>query len=161
MLNRLLLTGLSVATLAFTGCGDDAPATDAAATPPATKTESSAETQSPAATEVEDGAITVTGTEMKFTPSVLHAAAGKLTITLKNGGTMEHELVVLKTDAAAGSLPVKDGQVSEDASVGEIAEVEAGKSASHTFDLKPGKYVIVCNVPGHYAAGMRGTLVVD
>jgi uncharacterized cupredoxin-like copper-binding protein len=35
-----------------------------------------------------------------------------------------------------------------------------GESAPHTFDLKPGTYVMVCNVPGHYDAGMYGTLTV-
>jgi hypothetical protein len=45
-------------------------------------------------------------------------------------------------------------------SSGEIPEQEPGKSASHTFMLKPGAYVYICNVPGHYAAGMRGTLTV-
>jgi uncharacterized cupredoxin-like copper-binding protein len=24
-----------------------------------------------------------------------------------------------------------------------------------TLDLKPGHYAVVCNLPGHYAAGMR------
>jgi uncharacterized cupredoxin-like copper-binding protein len=45
-------------------------------------------------------------------------------------------------------------------SSGEIPEQEPGKSASHTLMLKPGAYVYICNVPGHYAAGMRGTLTV-
>jgi uncharacterized cupredoxin-like copper-binding protein len=51
--------------------------------------------------------------------------------------------------------------VSEDASVGEISETDGGAFKSHTFNLKPGHYVFVCNIPGHYANGMRGELTVQ
>jgi uncharacterized cupredoxin-like copper-binding protein len=50
--------------------------------------------------------------------------------------------------------------VSEDGSVGEIAETEPGKTGTHTFKLKAGNYVMICNIAGHYQAGMYGTLVV-
>jgi uncharacterized cupredoxin-like copper-binding protein len=88
------------------------------------------------------------------------AKAGKLTITLDNKGKMPHELVVLKTSAAAGSLSVKSGRVSESRSVGEVSETAAGATKSTTLKLKAGSYVFVCNIPGHYADGMRGTLTV-
>ena len=45
-------------------------------------------------------------------------------------------------------------------SPGEIPDVEAGATKSADFELKPGKYVMFCNLPGHYAAGMYGTLTV-
>ena len=43
---------------------------------------------------------------------------------------------------------------------GEIPDVEADKTKSEEFELTPGKYVMFCNLPGHYAAGMYGTLTV-
>lgn len=81
---------------------------------------------------------------------------------MKNTGKIQHEFVVLKTDQPAGSLKVsaKSSRVSEATSVGEISETDPGKTKSATLDLKPGKYVFVCNIPGHYKLGMRGTLVV-
>jgi uncharacterized cupredoxin-like copper-binding protein len=37
---------------------------------------------------------------------------------------------------------------------GEVSELNPGQSGSLTVTLAPGKYVLVCNVPGHYGAGM-------
>jgi uncharacterized cupredoxin-like copper-binding protein len=37
---------------------------------------------------------------------------------------------------------------------GEVSELDPGASGSLTVALKPGKYLLICNVPGHYAAGM-------
>jgi uncharacterized cupredoxin-like copper-binding protein len=31
----------------------------------------------------------------------------------------------------------------------------AGKSGHMTLDLKPGTYMLFCNVPGHYAMGQQ------
>jgi uncharacterized cupredoxin-like copper-binding protein len=81
--------------------------------------------------------------------------AGPTTITFKNQGTMEHEVVVLKTDTPADQLKVgANHEVSEDASVGEDSETKPGKTKSTTIDLKPGKYVLACNIERHYEKGM-------
>jgi uncharacterized cupredoxin-like copper-binding protein len=57
-------------------------------------------------------------------------------------------------------LPTKGKEASEAGAVGEIREQKPGKSGARTFKLKPGRYVYICNAPGHYKAGMRGTLTV-
>jgi uncharacterized cupredoxin-like copper-binding protein len=81
--------------------------------------------------------------------------AGPTTITFKNQGTMEHEVIVLKTDTPADQLKVgANHEVSEDASVGEDSETKPGKTKSTTIDLKPGKYVLACNIERHYEKGM-------
>ncbi len=115
----------------------------------------------PAALDASSGGATVRSTEFKFSAAAIDAPAGKVRITLDNAGSIEHELVLLKTSAAPGSLKVAaSGRVSEAASVGEVSEIKRGVSQSTTFDLEPGRYVYVCNIPGHYAQGMRGALVV-
>ncbi|MFD1554698.1 plastocyanin/azurin family copper-binding protein [Paraburkholderia silviterrae] len=89
---------------------------------------------------------------------------GRVTIDVKNSAdnNMEHELVVLKTDLADNALPVNKGQVPEHQlrKVGEVEDIAPGKSKHMSFSLAPGHYVLICNKPGHYAAGMHTTLAV-
>lgn len=33
---------------------------------------------------------------------------------------------------------------------GEVSELDPGKSGTLTVELKAGKYLLICNVPGHY-----------
>jgi uncharacterized cupredoxin-like copper-binding protein len=102
-------------------------------------------------------------TDYKITVSVPSVKAGKIKIGVRNLATMEHSFQVLKTDLPPDKLPV-DGATSkakEDGKVGEIASIAAGKSASVTVDLTPGKYVLICNVAGHYVLGMRTGFTVD
>lgn len=173
MLHRLLIPAVAVTALGLSACGSDT-STSSSATPAATAkpamtdmpgmttpAATSGQTQSSALFDASSGSVTVKATEYAFGPSQISAKAGKLTITMENDGKMVHELVLLKTDAAPGALKVTNGRVSEDDSVGEIGETPAGKSASHTFTLRPGKYLIVCNVKGHYMAGMFGQIIVS
>jgi len=98
--------------------------------------------------------------EFKFTPANPELPRGPTEITATNKGKTSHELVLLKTDTDPSKLRKRGKGVSEKKSVGEIPETAPGQSGSETFDLKPGKYVMVCNIPGHYDAGMYGTLTV-
>lgn len=95
-------------------------------------------------------------------PSV--AKSGKLTFKAKNGGTVAHELVVLKTDLAADALQVMDDKVNEAAVgqvIGEIEEFAPGMEKTVDLELPDGRYVLFCNVlengatEGHYQKGMR------
>jgi uncharacterized cupredoxin-like copper-binding protein len=97
--------------------------------------------------------------EWKLAPSTPTVAAGKVKITAANNGNTTHEMVVLRTDKPAASLG-SGKRVSEAGSVGEIADLKAGASATKSFNLTPGHYVLICNLPGHYAAGMRTDLTV-
>lgn len=109
------------------------------------------------------GALKVNMSDYTFTPPDPTAAAGKVKITAPNDGQVVHELVLAKTNADPSQLPTtSDGSVDEEQlnSPGEIADVAPGAAKSTTLDLKPGNYVMFCNVPGHYAAGMYGTLTV-
>ena len=160
MLKPALLAPVVLSVAAITGCGSSSNngASTSAPAPAATPT-----TAAPAATAApsKDGGLTVASTEYAFAPAALSAKAGKVKITLDNKGAIPHELIVLKTSAAPGSLKVgSDQRVSEKGSVGEVSEIPGGKTKTSTIDLKPGKYVYVCNIPTHYADGMRGTLTV-
>jgi len=97
--------------------------------------------------------------EFTITPSASSVSAGKVTFEAKNTGTIKHEMVILKTDSAPGSLATKEGKVDEHGegigSIGEIDQFDAGKTQTASFDLKAGSYVLICNIPGHYAGGMH------
>ncbi|MGF6970003.1 putative cupredoxin-like copper-binding protein [Paraburkholderia sp. WC7.3g] len=90
--------------------------------------------------------------------------AGRITLEVKNSADndMEHELVVLKTDLSDDALPVSKGQVLERRlkKIGEVEDIAPGKSRRVSFKLAPGHYALICNKPGHYAAGMHTALVV-
>lgn len=145
------------------GCGSSdngsttASTTDTAMTGAMTDTTMSTTSASTTATA---GDLSVTVGEMFIHPGQTTIPAGTVHVTVDNQGTMQHEVVFLKTDVAEGKLPVTAGEVSEDSSVGEVGEIAAGTSKSGDIKLTRGTYVLVCNLPGHYQAGMHATLKV-
>ncbi|WP_245455931.1 sulfocyanin-like copper-binding protein [Mesorhizobium sp. M7A.F.Ca.US.008.03.1.1] len=42
-----------------------------------------------------------------------------------------------------------------------MSELDPDKSGTLTVDLKAGKYLLICNVPGHYGAGMWAEFTVE
>ena len=87
--------------------------------------------------------------------------AGRMELTVSNHGRETHELVIVRA-ADVASLPTKpDGSVDEDKipeadKVGEIGDLEAGKSGTKTFDLAAGGYVAFCNLIDQMGAGNGG-----
>ena len=90
--------------------------------------------------------------EWTVTPSVKRVPAGSVTFVVTNTGKVGHELVVIKTNKAPKALPMKGSQASEAGAKGEV-EVKSGQTKRLTLKLKAGKYVLICNLPGHYKAG--------
>jgi iron uptake system component EfeO len=107
--------------------------------------------------------VDVTLTEFKIDISKTDLPAGPVTFNIKNGGTIAHEFVVIDTDTPAASLPVKDSEVNEDGLtvVDEKEDIEPGSTVSLTVDLAAGHYDAICNVEGHYPAGMHVDLNVQ
>jgi uncharacterized cupredoxin-like copper-binding protein len=89
--------------------------------------------------------------------------AGKVTISVTNKAPTDHELVLIRTDTPADQLPVDgQGEASEDGKVGEVEQFSGpNKTKKETFTLKPGRYVLLCNVPTHYQQGMHVALTVQ
>jgi plastocyanin len=86
--------------------------------------------------------ITITAKNYSFTPDRPTAKAGIANLKLTSAGGL-HTLVF------DGSYP------------GFLLEVSgSGDSQSMKIDLKPGKYTFYCNISGHRALGMEGTLTV-
>lgn len=92
------------------------------------------------------------------------AVAGEVTFNVRNDGLSIHELVIIETDLAPGDLPISDAFIVDEAAAGVlIARTPLMGSAAVetlTADLSPGNYALICNVAGHYEAGMFARLVV-
>jgi uncharacterized cupredoxin-like copper-binding protein len=88
--------------------------------------------------------VTVTvGDSMRFAPAAIVVRAGQpVELTLRNGGSLPHDFTL----AGGASGPV-------------TIAARGGQTARGAFTIDtPGTYAFVCGVPGHAAAGMRGTL---
>jgi uncharacterized cupredoxin-like copper-binding protein len=117
----------------------------------------------PAEGAPEGSQVVVEMTDYKLTVNVPSVKAGQYKIGVRNLASMEHSFEVLKTDLPHDKIPV-DGasaKAKEDGKVGAIASIPAGKSAAVTIDLTPGKYVLICNVAGHYQLGMHVGFTVE
>lgn len=119
------------------------------------------------------GTVKVTLTEWAVITDTASVPAGNVTFEVTNAGTQfAHEFVVIKTDLAPADLPAVDGKVDEAGAgiefIGEIEEMAIGASATDSFDLTAGKYVLICNIveaaadhESHYVQGMRLAFTVN
>jgi uncharacterized cupredoxin-like copper-binding protein len=90
--------------------------------------------------------------------------AGDVLLRVKNRGPDAHELLLIRDDD--GRLPFRgDGVTVNEESLksDEVGVLEPGAPNSLRelqVHLTPGRYVLLCNMSGHYLGGMRATLVV-
>jgi uncharacterized cupredoxin-like copper-binding protein len=158
-LGKYLFVLLSLVVLAFgaAACGDENGSGGA------TTGESTAQAQ--------DNVVKVElgdkGKEYFITVDKATVPAGTTTFQIDNVGTIHHEMAIFKTDLPADKLPLTDeGKVDEE-KAGVLAEavyakplrgdedhrIRDGRGVDFTIDLQPGKYVLLCNLAGHYQAG--------
>ncbi len=171
---KRLTTGFAIAAVGMlaigvlAGCGgsDEDSSSEGPETTAATAVDSDSEADAAAATTTPaaGGAeLKVAMNEYSYIPSAAKTTAGAVNVSAPNEGALPHELVIAKTNADPSKLPTSsDGSVNEEALKipGEVPEVGPGATGTATLDLKPGKYVMFCNLPAHYAAGMYGSLTV-
>jgi uncharacterized cupredoxin-like copper-binding protein len=99
--------------------------------------------------------------DYKVLLSVATVKAGTVRFGVKNEGGMEHSFELIKTDVAFDQLPTADAKAKEDGLVKQVKSLPVGKVSVVTADLAAGKYVIICNIAGHYQLGMRALLTVQ
>ena len=107
--------------------------------------------------------VTVDMKEYAITLSVATIKAGTIKFGIRNNGTMVHDFDVYKTDLPLDKLPVDGGsaKVKMDGLVKQMINIAANRSTTLSADLAAGRYVIICNVAGHYQLGMRAELQVN
>jgi len=111
------------------------------------------------------GPATLQVTERDFTiKAPKQARAGDVELVVHNSGPASHELIVVRE--GRGGLPLRSDGLTVDE--GALEQREAGAlepgtaGAMRKFDvhLGSGRYVLFCNMSGHYLGGMRTVLVV-
>jgi uncharacterized cupredoxin-like copper-binding protein len=103
---------------------------------------------------------------MGMNASPAAAKAGEVTFNVKNDSKdTVHEMIVMYLADPGKPLPYVEAEnrVDEDKAgdKGEVSELDPGKSGTLTVELKAGKYLLICNVPGHFGAGMWAEFTVD
>lgn len=96
-------------------------------------------------------------------PSTIRS--GKVTFDVINRSrTLTHEFVLVRLDHTDHKLPydrstdeVNEGAITR---IGEVPDLPAGGHGSLTVMVPPGPYMLICNEPGHYSAGMHAALTV-
>ena len=136
--------------------------------------------KTPAGAKATAGARTIEltgGDDMKFSATTIQAKPGEtVRVVLKSTGTlpkmaMGHNFVLVKlgTDMAEFVKAAMTAAATEYVPQAQKAQIIAatklvgpGETAEVTFKVpaKAGSYPFLCTFPGHYAAGMKGQLVV-
>jgi uncharacterized cupredoxin-like copper-binding protein len=118
-----------------------------------------------AARTVDVGLLETNDGHMAITTNSDTVKAGRVTFDVTNDSKMlEHEFLIARLNVAPNKVPINKSKdiVKESALKGvkELGDLNPGKSGTMTVDLKPGKYLLFCNIPGHYEAGMHKVLTV-
>ena len=99
---------------------------------------------------------------MRFSPARLTVARGEtIRFVVRNKGKLKHEIVIGTPDGIAHHrhAMLRDPGMAHAAPY--MAHVDPGKreQLSWTFE-RPGQLAYACLLPGHYEAGMHGTITV-
>lgn len=88
------------------------------------------------------GPATWVAIDIEYQEAPQEVAAGTVEVELENQGNIEHNVVIEELDDRT------------------ILDALGGESDSGTVELEPGSYTYYCDVAGHRAAGMEGSLTV-
>lgn len=88
--------------------------------------------------------IPISDSGLSFAKTTATASAGTVTLSAVNPQTLTHD------------ISIKGNGVDQQGN-----QVSSGGTSTVTVTLKAGTYEYYCSVPGHEAAGMKGTLTVN
>jgi uncharacterized cupredoxin-like copper-binding protein len=92
--------------------------------------------------------------------------AGTVSLRIRNQGPTTHELIVVRSNRAPDKLPLqRDGLTVDEEGPGidfleEVEGLDIDDRETLVLDLAPGRYVLYCNLEGHYLGGMYEALTV-
>jgi uncharacterized cupredoxin-like copper-binding protein len=103
---------------------------------------------------------------MRFDPGTIHAHEGEtIAFEVTNSGQIEHEFVIgdaeTQAEHADDMASEEDGDGHSDGETNAVT-VQPGetKTLVYTFG-EVGELEYACHIPGHYEAGMKGTIEID
>lgn len=115
---------------------------------------SSANSAQAAAPQAPTGTLAVTLGDMWVKAPVVSTKAGKVSFFVTNQGQMTHWFGIMKAPVvlSQGSFTAKP--------LASSAQLNPGQSGTVSATLAPGRYELVCLMPGHYGAGQHLTFTV-
>ncbi len=102
--------------------------------------------------------ITATLNDNSIALSQASTAPGLVTFKVVNSGSVIHSLQLLKTDLPHDKIPADPQDASKPQRLGLLREtgaIAARGSKEFIVKLGSGSYVLVCDQPAHYIAGMH------
>ena len=87
--------------------------------------------------------------------------AGAVTFRVTNTGPETHELILVETALDPSDLPLQTDGITVDEDAPQLRKVTAlegirlGQSRTVRVNLRPGHYVLFCNLEGHYLGQMH------
>lgn len=103
------------------------------------------------------GDMKLAGMAINVNPQVVPRGNVKFNVT-NLANTFVHEVIIapVTDENELLTYDATKNKVDEETikTLGQVAEIDPSKSASLTLELKTGKYVLYCNLPGHFMAGM-------
>jgi uncharacterized cupredoxin-like copper-binding protein len=151
---RAAAVALASLSLVLAACG--ASATPGLTFSPVAVVPTAAPSVAPSAPVVTGGTIALSEWKVDMASAI---KAGKSTFSISNAGTIPHELLIFKSSLAPSAYPTDPaGDIVEDGGgvdlVSDGENVDPAGTQTRSIDLAPGTYLFVCNIPGHFKAGM-------
>ncbi|MFQ5518145.1 MAG: sulfocyanin-like copper-binding protein [Acidimicrobiia bacterium] len=101
------------------------------------------------------GDVNVVATDFKFSPGVWSGTAGEdISVVFDNQGSLPHQWTLINS----GTTIASEAEISPNNIAFDTEAIPGGAAATTVINLPPGKYQVVCAVPGHFSAGMEATL---
>lgn len=103
--------------------------------------------------------IAISAVDSRFEPSALQASAGEtVTFVVTNHGAAEHEFVL--GDAAMQQQHARAMQHGMEHDISGWIVLQPGETKEVTWRFGDAPVEYACHEPGHYEAGMRGTITI-
>ncbi len=105
------------------------------------------------------------GGAMSISVDKTHIPAGDVLFLVSNSAMTEaHEMILVKLKSADQKIPLIASKHRVDEAklktLGEVADLQPAANGELKAKLAPGDYLLLCNIKGHYEAGMATRLKV-